>query len=264
MKFIITIDDADEKTLKLLLSEKVDIPMVVGVPAGLIGEKFENRNIASKELIFDAMRNLNIEIASHGYYHITPAYNIREKIKKTLSRVKSFPDKFDYFFRILNFFEFKKDNENKKEIFELKKNREIIDSKNMLEKTFGKKVTAFLYPGGYFNKDIFNAVSKKYDFARTSEIGTNFVEDLSGNSEKILLNTISFSKYTNFSKIEKYYKKLLKKEKQTNKEFLIIEAYHIISKSKNDCLYSCLFDDFKQHYKFLKSMGKINKFLDLK
>ncbi|MCK5320107.1 hypothetical protein KAJ61_01825 [Candidatus Parcubacteria bacterium] len=262
MRFIITIDDADEKTLKLFLSERVNFPMVVGVPAGLIGKKFENRNIASKELIVDAMQNLNMEIASHGYYHITPAYNIREKIKKTFSRVKLFPDKTDYFFRILNFFEFKKDNENKKEIFEFKKTREIIDSKHTLEKIFKKKIITFLYPGGYLDKDILSSVSKNYDFARTSEIGTNFVEDLSDNSKKILLNTISFSKHTNFSKVEKYYKKLLEKEKQSKKEFLIIEAYHIISKSDNGCLYSCLFDDFKRHCEFLKSIGKINKFLD--
>ncbi|MCK5510896.1 polysaccharide deacetylase family protein [Candidatus Parcubacteria bacterium] len=262
MKFIITIDDADEKTLKLFLSERFNIPIVVGVPAGLIGKNFENRNIASKKLIFNAIQNLNIEIASHGYYHVTPAYNIRGKIEKTFSRVKSFPDKIDYFFRILHFFAFNKNDDDKKEIFEFEKNKEIIDSKNMLEKIFGKKIIAFLYPGGYFDKNIASSVSKNYTFARTSEIGPNLIEDLNNDSNKFLLNTISFSKYTNFSKIEKYYKRLLEEEKQGKKEILIIEAYHIISRSGSDRLYSCLFDDFKKHCEFLKSIGKINKFLD--
>lgn len=95
MKFIITIDDAEEKTLELLLKENIDTPVVVGIPAGLIGKNLEGRKIASYDLLSEILKYLDVEIASHGYYHALPKISALN-IKKFLYKFVKFPDKFDY------------------------------------------------------------------------------------------------------------------------------------------------------------------------
>jgi peptidoglycan/xylan/chitin deacetylase (PgdA/CDA1 family) len=249
-------DDAEETTLKLILEKNLDIPVVIGIPAGLIGKKFEDKTIASKELIIDVIRNLNVEIASHSYYHDPPSYDLQRGLKTFFSRMRAFPDKSGYFLRALEFLK-NKNWISKNLEFDIFK--EIVVSKRTLEKEFMTNVITFLYPGGYFSKDMLNLVKQNYNFARTSEIGINNIADMRHNPEKFLLKTISTSKYTNFSKIERYYKDFLKKEDE-NKEFIVIETYHILSKFKSKDLYGHLYGDFEKHYKHLKEVGSICKF----
>jgi hypothetical protein len=258
MKFIITIDDAEENTLKLILKKNLDIPVVMGIPAGLIGKKFEDKHVASKELIIDVIRNLDVEIASHSYYHNPPNYGLQTGLKTFLSRIWTFPDKFGYFLRSL---EFLKNVNLSKRNLEFNIFNEIVISKRTLEKNFMTDIITFIYPSGYFSRDMLYLVKQNYDFARTCEIGINTITDMRHKPEKFLLKTISTSKYTNFSKIEEYYKDFLKKEDE-NKEFVVIETYHVLSKSKSKDLYARLYDDFEKHCKNLKEMGTICKFLD--
>jgi len=258
VKFIITIDDAEEATLKLILEKNPDIPVVVGIPAGLIGKKFEDKTIASKELIIDVIRNLNVELASHSYYHNPPGYDLRRGLKIFFSRIREFPDRSGYLLRALEFLKNKRwiSKHLEFDIF-----KEIVVSKRTLEKEFMTNVITFLYPGGYFSKDMLDLVKQNYNFARTSEIGVNNIADMQHNPEKFLLKTISITKYTNFSKVERYYEDFLKKEDE-NKEFIVIETYHILSKSKSKDLYGHLYSDFEEHYKNLKKVGSICKFSD--
>ncbi|MBI2647442.1 hypothetical protein HYW99_03105 [Candidatus Woesearchaeota archaeon] len=120
MRFIITIDDAEEETLKTLLEENIDIPLVIGLPVGLLNKDFENKKISSKELVFKLIKNLDIEITSHGYFHNLPSLGFQKNLKIFISRIKSAPDKFDYLFRALYF-------QKKKAKSEVNQKNEVYD-----------------------------------------------------------------------------------------------------------------------------------------
>lgn len=264
VKSIITIDDAEEKTLELLLKENVGILIVVGVPVGLIGKNLESRKVASYDLILDVLKNLNVEMSSHGYYHILPKTSAYTNAKIFLSRFVSFPDKLDYTKRVKYFLSTK--CPNNLEDFETDDHKEVVNSKETLNELFGREIITYLYPGGNLAGNILNLVSKNYLFARTSEVGVNYIDDLEDSSKRYCLKTISFSRYTNFSKTEKYYNKLLKKEDKINKEFLVIEAYHTIIKdnTKTSYLYDVSYKDFENHIKFVENVGEIVKFFDFR
>jgi hypothetical protein len=273
MRFIITIDDAREKTLKNLLKYNVDIPIVIGVPAGLINRKLEGENVASFELLEETVNKLNIEIASHGYYHITKTLSTIDKTKILLKRIISSPDKIDMFMRLQHFFTFKGTREKVYNHKDYEKgysrdydiSKEIVESKKELQKLFNIDIITYIYPGGYLNDEILNLVSKNYKFARCSEIGFNYIEDLKHNKRRYLLKTVSFSKFTKFEKIEKYYEKLIRLEKKNNKEMLIIESYHSLvdSECQKNYLYSNEIRDFIKHIKNISKLGDLTTFKDL-
>lgn len=108
---------------------------------------------------------------------------------------------------------------------------EVEVSKKILSKLFREDIITYLYPGGYIAESLLDIVSKNYLYARTSEIGINYVNNLRNYPDRYNLKTISFSKYTNFLKIEKYYHQLLKSEDK--RELVIIETYHSITDRKN-------------------------------
>jgi hypothetical protein len=260
MKFVITIDDAEAETLKLLLMENVGIPIVIGVPVGLIGRQWENKIIATLDLIKTAIKELDVEIASHGYYHIVPG-DSDSKVNyflKFIRGLSSHPDKSDYIFRLFNF---------------AKRARvmthvyvpevEIIQSQKELENLCNLPIITFLYPGGYVTKELLDIVQEKYLFARTTNISINLLSNLRKTPDRFLLKTISVSRYTNFSKLEKYYLKLKKMENQTE-EIIVIETYHILTHHKPKTLYEIPFKIFNSHCRFLKSSGAICRFIDLK
>ncbi len=233
------------------------MPLVIGVVAGLIGSKFEDKNLASKDLITDVISNLDVEIASHGYYHSVQGYGLRRNVERLVSRMGAPPDKFDYILRALHCLKYKQWNKNGN--YASNAFKEIVTSKKTLEATFGRSVNTFLYPGGYVSNEMLNLIRENYNFARNSEVGINASSDLKDESGRFSLRSISISKYTSLSKIEEYYKEYSKKEK-ANGEFIVIEIYHNITGSKTRGLYDCLYSNFQKHCQTLKEIGTFCQF----
>jgi hypothetical protein len=258
MKFVITIDDAEAETLKLLLMENVDIPVVIGVPVGLIGREWGNKIIATLDLIKTVTKELNVEIASHGYYHIVPGdSNKVNYFSKFIRGLLFHPDKSDYIFRLFNFAE-----RARVMTHVYVPEVEVIQSQKYLENLCNLPIITFLYPGGYVTKELLDIVQEKYLFARTTNIGINLLSNLRKTPDRFLLKTISVSRYTNFSKLEKYYLKLKKMENQTE-EIIVIETHHILTHHKPKTLYEIPFKIFNSHCRFLKSSETICRFIDL-
>ncbi|ENN96228.1 hypothetical protein J422_03488 [Methanocaldococcus villosus KIN24-T80] len=270
MKFIITIDDAEKETMNILLRENIDIPVVIGVPVGLLGKSLGDRNIASIDLIRDLiMNNSTIELASHGYYHIPPP-SCRTKLfllKKFLKNMILSLDKKEYLIRSLCFARSeigKNTNEGSTTEYLQKFNPidEIVTSKKLLEELFGTRIITYIYPGGNYTEELISLVSKYYNFARTTDEGWNVIGDLYKEPNKFLLKSISISRYTNFLKLEKRYEKM--KNEERAEEIIVIETYHDFTYKMPRRLYQINFNVFKQHYNKLRNIGELTTFRTLK
>ena len=261
MKFIITIDDADRETLELLLAKAANLPVVIGVPAGLIGKKFEGRETAETGLIYRLLRERNIEIASHGYFHTYSSGSSWLSYLRLLIGIIHFPDRLGYLRRIFHFFFQNRRIEESSPSYDA--HLEMVESGSILKKYFGVNIDFFIFPAGQIDNKSLNYLLSNYCFGRGTNIGFNYLGDFFDRSKKYFLKTISFSRYTNFSRIEKYYEKLARREKKEGREIVIIESFHIISEIDTGRLYSNLLSDFEKHIAGLSYFGQIIKIGDL-
>lgn len=260
---IITIDDCYKNTIQTLIRENIDIPLVLGVPIGLLGKNLGKYPIADEDDIKELIRTLNnIEIASHGYKHriiVASKYSTKfllSKHRKFISLSK-FPDRLDLLLRFIHTFHvniLKNKNKANTCIRYINSLLEVAASKYLIERRFGRKVVTFIYPGGYYDETLLMNVSKLYTFARTTNPGINMLNYiLKSRMLRFLIKSYTISRFTNFKVLEKFYEKVSKK-----KNILIVETYHMIIDRKVDYIYSTKLSIFKSHIKNLTKKLNFN------
>lgn len=230
-------DDCYQKTVNstLPLLVKYQMKAVYNFIAGLAGKELEGLKLASWEEIKKTGR-LGMEIGSHSLTHN------RLTTKGRLAKYfKSFLYKENCFNHLIA--SWQKPQSSSKLLIAKNVAEEITTSQQLL-KNHGIGAVSFVYPYGYYDKEIKEMVKNYYSSARSTDGGLNYLASCDPYALKVFL----WDKWTKTNTANKWV------EKAIEEKAWLIEVFHLVAKDNEiNHEYFTSTSSFQNHLEFIKN-----------